>query len=712
MMSSSSSVFVAADVNIGQDSYFMRLPTEIREMIYRYFLIAKYTITEPNMTSKEYDCNRCNIQDGPDQTYRFDTAILGTNRKIYEEARDVCRRENDFVCLTSLRPSRLGYEVEEQGIQMIAKGSKARDFWNISMTLILDPAALGGWPQGGPRYRGPDRWLDPSEDGRPWRYIFCSDELPEFCRLLLKMSMDDDDILRKTALYLDINPAIGNGQAIEIDGNPAGLSRMERLLGPLRQLHSLGAAQIQGPLSGHYKGEVIQSICKDCPTAMDIVNQTMVSLRQADDQASKGQLLQANQGYKKALSFLRSCCWRYDEQEFVIKSGPFPRLEAEQCIKNFVVRLQARIAAVYLEMGKLRMARVYTERALDPRRPYDDRHNKEYCLDIEPWEGVAYAEVLHVAAKISYAHGGVYQATADLGDAGLLVPLTEEQEARLEAWQNHSNSLRDRYTKREEARKLRSQKQEEKTEGIEGPDQNSPVPGKRRLTLSFTGMFLVACNWKDKGDRLLRSGGSDLAASKYNTALSKIDSIVQKRELFFTIKSGTFEDYSSGDAITALRFKLQAGVAAAHLMSHKYKDVSESANAALACVQKYHNPTPRYHNDRSRKLWYDSWYWREDQKLDYVKIHYCKALALKHMGDTARAMEHMGDTARAMEHMEKALGFDPGDSTVLAQLELLRQERALEEDAVRRARARKLNSMQDLLRKKQRNRKGKARSRA
>ncbi|CAF9922819.1 MAG: hypothetical protein ALECFALPRED_002234 [Alectoria fallacina] len=699
-MSYSDSIFVATDINVGQGSHFMRLPTEIRDMIYRHLLVAKYTMTEPNMTSKEYDCNRCNIQDGPDQTYHFDTAILGTNRKINEEARDVCRRENDFVCLTSLRPSRLGYEVEEQGVQMIAKGSKARDFWNISMTLILDPAALRGWPPGGPRYRGPNRWLDAFEDGRPWRYIFCSDELPEFCRLLLKMSMDDEDILRKTTLYLDINPAIGNGQAIDIDSNPAGLSRMERLLGPLRQLHSLGAAQIQGPLSGHYKGEVIKSICKECPTAMDIINKTMVSLNQADDQASKGQLVQANQGYKKALSFLRSCCWRYDEREFVMKSGPFPRLEAEQSIKNFVVRLQARIAAVYLESGKLRMARVYTERALDPRRPYDDRHNKEYCLDIEPWEGVAYAEVLHVAAKISYRHGGVYQATADLQDAGQLVPLTEEQEFRLEAWQNHSDSLRDRYTKRIEARRLQSQKQEEKTEGIDTPDQNSLVPGKRRLTLLFTGMFLVACNWKNKGDRLLRSGGSDLAASKYKTALSKIDSIIQKRKLIFTIKSGAFEGYSSGDAINAVKFKLQAGVAAAHLMSHKYRDVGESADAALACVQEYHDSTPRFHKEGRPKLWYDWWYWREDQKLDYVKIYYCKALALK----------HLGDTVRAMEHMEKALGFDPGDSTVLAQLELLRQKRAREEDADRRARARKLNSIQDLLRKKQRNRKGKARA--
>lgn len=35
------------------ESPFMRLPTEVREMIYQYLLIAKYTATEHNMNSKE-----------------------------------------------------------------------------------------------------------------------------------------------------------------------------------------------------------------------------------------------------------------------------------------------------------------------------------------------------------------------------------------------------------------------------------------------------------------------------------------------------------------------------------------------------------------------------------------------------------------------------------------------------------------------------------
>ena len=339
------------------------------------------------------------------------------------------------------------------------------------MTLTLDLASLGGWPQRGSWYWDTNGWMDASEDAEPWNYIFCSDELPEFCRLLLKISRYDTSLLRNTVLFVDLNAAIGNGEANEIDSYPAGRARLRKHLGPLHQLHSFGAALIDGPLSGSYKREIISSVCKHCPTAMMIIHTTMVSLKQADEQASKGQLLQANLCYKAALSFVRSCCWRYYEGDIIMNSGPFPGLTAKQNIDNIVVRLQARIAAVYFESGQLRMARIYTERAIDPCRPFDNRHNKVYKLSIEPWQGAVFAEVLHVAAKISYTHGDVHEARNDLWDAGQLVPFDEEQQSRYEAWHIHSEDLLSRKAKQREARDLQSEQLNEKTEGIESSDE-------------------------------------------------------------------------------------------------------------------------------------------------------------------------------------------------------------------------------------------------
>ncbi len=372
---------------------------------------------------------------------------------------------------------------------MIADGATAQGFWNVSMTLILDPVIMGHWPHWPLSYET-EETVDASEDRRPWKYIFCSDELPTFCRLLSRLSQDYDGLLRDTELYIVVNPAIWNGQAATMDSNEAGRSRGRKLLEPLRQLHSFGAAYVDGPLSGSYKLSINQSVCKHCPTAMEIIEIAMATLGAGDEQVSKGRLVEATRNYKVALSHVRSCCWLYDERDFIMDSGPFPGLEAAQVMSNLKVRLQARIASVYWNTGMYRMARIYTERALDPRRPCDHRGNKTYTIDIEPWEGMVYAEVLHLAAQYSYRHGSVLEAVRYLRDAGELVPLDEEQKARYEAWDVHGKSLLSRRSKEQERTELDSQKRDEKIEGIKLTHKYSIDPEKRRLT-----SYPQECSW-------------------------------------------------------------------------------------------------------------------------------------------------------------------------------------------------------------------------
>ena len=402
---------------------------------------------------------------------------MGTNRMIYEESVNLCRLKNNFVCLTSRQPSTLGQVLEECGLQMIVKGPKAHGFWNVSMTITLDPVHYEGYPY----MFSPTTYscVHASKDERPWNYIFSNDELPTFCRLLLKLSSSNDGLLRNTILYIEINPAIWNAQAMEIDSTP-GLYRIQKLLDPLRQLHSFGAAVVEGPLSGSYKRSINASVCGDCPTALDIIQISMRDFSQGDQYLSEGRLLQANNMYKSSLNHVGSCCWRYNERDLITNSKPFPDLTAMQAIANLKVRLQARIASVYLRSGMLRMARIYTERALDPRRPYE-RGWKVYSLDIEPWEGIVYAEVLHVAAQIRYIQGNVWEAKQQLREAAQLVPLSKEQQSTHKAWRIHADALDQRYKDREQAKKLLYQKQNKQTEGI---DRSSLVYKQKRLTHS------------------------------------------------------------------------------------------------------------------------------------------------------------------------------------------------------------------------------------
>lgn len=334
------------------------------------------------------------------------------------------------------------------------------------MTLTIDSENLENLPHDGPWYYGAPSYASASKHERPWKYVFSSEELPTFCRLMLQLGDSNGRLLHNAILHIEINPAISNGQAKEIDSTPAGLSRTQKLLEPLRQLHSLGAAHVEGPVSSSYKRSMNASLCAYAPTAICLIEASMQDLVQGDKDVNEGRLLHANQMYKSALNHARSCCWQYEEDSIILNDGPFPGFEPSRVLANLEVRLQARIASVYLKNGMMRMARIYTERAMDPRRPYDDRHNKEYTLDIEPWERVVYAEVLHVAAQIRYIQGNVWEAIGHMDDAKEWVPLNEKQKFTYEMWQARAKVLGERRDRKKRAEDLNREKHAKKTEGI------------------------------------------------------------------------------------------------------------------------------------------------------------------------------------------------------------------------------------------------------
>ena len=173
-------------------------------------------------------------------------------------------------------------------------------------------------------------------------------------------------------------------------------------------------------------------------------------------------------------------------------------------------------------------------------------------------------------------------------------------------------------------------------------------------------MLQVAYNWKTKGDQLLRSGRSNLAALKYQAALSKLDLLTQTVPYHFSLRTTTYKGCESIDVINVLTFKLQANMAASCLMAQKYEEVELWTSTALNCDHWSWKCPHQYFNGLFPEKEHN---WKEDQRLDYLKIHYCKAMAHK----------HVGDGAGALEHMEKALTFDPGDNTVFTQLMSLKK---------------------------------------
>ena len=376
---------------------------------------------------------------------------MRVSRQIHEECVDLCRRENDFVCVTSNRPLTLESFIWDHHLKLVTRWAGAQSSWNIAMTIVLDHG----------EHTHTRYCLDVCENERPRKFIFTSDELPRLCQFWMK-----EKYLERVAIYIDINDAKWNGHSTEIDRHPAGLSKLRRLLEPLDLLRGIGAAQIEGPLSSSYKLGVIESLCRGQPTGMDTLQCAIATFIKGDEKLRQNDSSSASELYKKALNYVHSCnwlsvsAWPWHEEETVLDNGLFSGLKAGQAIFNLRITLFARIAAIYLENWMLRMARIYIERAFDLRRPYfreGFKHWEELNLR-DSSEVPVFAEVLHVSAQVSHRQGDVRNAAHDLGRAENYQPLDEEQKCRLKTWKDHIASLDQRKTERADAADLRYQK--------------------------------------------------------------------------------------------------------------------------------------------------------------------------------------------------------------------------------------------------------------
>ena len=164
--------------------------------------------------------------------------------------------------------------------------------------------------------------------------------------------------------------------------------------------------------------------------------------------------------------------------------------------------------------------------------------------------------------------------------------------------------------------------------------------------------------------------------------------------LYFRIKAKCFQGYLAVDAIKILVFRIEACLAAASLKSRNYKEVVAQTYAALRCDGEIQTGCHEY-------CCHSYGYWLEEQKPDCLRIHYCRAMALY----------HLGNTVTATWHMEYALHLDPGDNDVFEKLTMLQQKLAEESQIsqrLRNLRLEKLNSSQNQLRKKQARRRTRA----
>lgn len=266
----------------------------------------------------------------------------------------------------------------------------------------------------------------------------------------------------------------------------------------------------------------------------------------------------------------------------------------------------------------------------------------------------------------SYMHGDVINAKKSLLKASEYVPFDEEQTLRYETWRARADLLEERRVKRAKVLTLQCQRYAKKIEGM-GICKILAVVKRSRLTHTFAGFIHTIYDEKNKGDQLMKNGRLLQAASAYSTALDMIEQPKWFYDLKFRIRELIFEHYSAVDAMNTLTFKLHAGLAAAALKSHNYEEVVQLTDSALECRNFYVSCTNHKWDSSGHMSETSCMDWVEDQKLDLVRVHYSRGLSL----------HRLGNPMSGIEHLERALSFDPGDSTVSAQLTKLKQQRRM-----------------------------------
>ena len=196
----------------------------------------------------------------------------------------------------------------------------------------------------------------------------------------------------------------------------------------------------------------------------------------------------------------------------------------------------------------------------------------------------------------------------------------------------------------------------------------------------------MVCNWKRKGDTLLRNGRSELATTTYRKALDKLELL--DHYICWEIQSGPFQGYWLRRGYSSLKVKLQTSVAASCLMSRRFRETVRSAEIAVACDPDCHSYRHLCCRNAYRSNEND---WAEDYRLDGARAHYCKALA----------REQRGSISGAIKDMETALQYDDGDGTSFAQLTRLRMKLRSRHEKIAIKKVKNLNAAQDRLRRKQ-----------
>ena len=217
--------------------------------------------------------------------YRFNPAILRTNKQIESEARRVLYYENLLVrihsdgSVLSSQEFQSSFIAATYGLPILAGG----DFTLRAKYPAMEVNLLT-------IYSPPDGFLNYGETGY-WQdcFLIASDDLPTFCWILLMHGQSRHQPLEELTIAIEMTHDIDmiadkNDVTVshQVDVKPMS-PRISRLLEPFRSLHYLKAVHIEGPVDQGYITDITADMCGPIPTEEDLFERVTMAYQDAMD---------------------------------------------------------------------------------------------------------------------------------------------------------------------------------------------------------------------------------------------------------------------------------------------------------------------------------------------------------------------------------------------------------------------------------------------
>ncbi|QDS69279.1 hypothetical protein FKW77_002349 [Venturia effusa] len=319
----------------------LNLPGELRNNVYELLFNPAYLRED---------------QGEGQHTYKYDLALLHTNKQIYLEARKIFRQQNVFVRVETPWEQAQHHVRVEGNVPIIAEDRLADQIQNIYMRVVIDS------PQHGQ-----------SVDRDPRRFVVLAQDLVAFTTMWHYSDLSYGGDLNKhlrLALHLQ-NPI---SAAEEEEGEEMGLTKplQRRLLAPFGMIKSLLSVSISGPQID------TEGIWKEVKTEMEVPYATPEAcleessrLKDLGNVTLKKDPAKAIEIYFQAFKALHIICsgrrrsiWGDPWFATQLTSGPFKDQHGQVVRLVLRVKLVANVIKAYLDLAEWEEAHFWGTRTI------------------------------------------------------------------------------------------------------------------------------------------------------------------------------------------------------------------------------------------------------------------------------------------------------------------------------------------------------------